>query len=311
MATQGGAVLVGLDWGTTSLRAVLCDADGAPLDRHASANGILAVGQEGFAATFIGAVGPWLDRDPEPVVIASGMITSRNGWIETPYLEPPAGARELAAALVPYDLQDGRRIHFVTGLCCRSPAGVPDIMRGEETQICGCLAAESCEAGLFLLPGTHSKWARVAESRITGFQTFMTGEIYALLLSHSILGRLAADGGEALTDGFRRGVEARRASNHSLLHQLFSARTLALFDRLEATEVADYISGLLIGEEIGSALVAGAGQGIGRVTIVGRGDLAARYERALGILGLESVTAPPDTALRGQLEIARLGGLIP
>jgi 2-dehydro-3-deoxygalactonokinase len=311
MSAAGGGVLVGLDWGTTSLRPVLCDANGAVLDEHASARGILAVGEGSFAATFDEVVGPWLEQNLGAAVVASGMITSRNGWLETPYLEPPAGADELAAAVVPHELGDGRRIHFVTGLCCRSPQGVPDIMRGEETQICGCLATARADEGLFLLPGTHRKWARVAEGRITGCETFMTGEVYALLRAHSILGRLAADGGETLTDGFHRGVEARQASGDSLLHQLFSARTLALFDRLAATEVADYLSGLLIGEEIGSALQAGAERGANRVTIIGREDLAARYEKALGVLGLDSVTAPPGTTARGQLEIARLGGLIP
>ena len=65
-------------------------------------------------------------------------------------------------------------------------------MRGEETQILGVLAASGRGDGLFVLPGTHSKWARVEAGRIVGFATFMTGEVFAALKDHSLLGRLMA-----------------------------------------------------------------------------------------------------------------------
>ncbi|WP_425403646.1 2-dehydro-3-deoxygalactonokinase [Hwanghaeella sp.] len=319
MPTGNSAALIGLDWGTTSLRAHLLDASGAVIERRSSAEGILADHKGGFEGTFGRVAGDWVARAPGLPVIASGMITSRNGWVETPYVRVPAGVDELASSLVPHDLSPASRIHFVCGMDYDPVDGTPDIMRGEETQIAGCLERGSGgegEEGLFVMPGTHSKWVSVRGRRLDKFDTYMTGEVYAVLKGHSILGRLMEKSAGPLGTGFDQGVSARLESDGSLLRHVFSARTMALFDRVAPDQVADYLSGLLIGEEVRSALKdcgsgSGSGSGAGAtVTIVGDGALTERYRRALELAGVAAVPAPEDAAALGHFAIARQAGLI-
>lgn len=288
--------LIGIDWGTTSFRAWRMGAGGKVLEAVGDGPGILAAGAlpGGFRQALQDRIGGWLDGGP---VIASGMITSRNGWVETPYLSLPLDAAALADSLT---LHDG--IHFVTGAVSDPDGPAPDVMRGEETEIIGHLAGGGAD-GLFVLPGTHSKWARARGGRITAFRTVMTGEVFAVLRDHSILGRLIQPG-PGNEDAFRRGVEAGWQDG-ALLGRIFSARTLALLDRLAPQDIADYLSGLLIGDEVAQ----GARDAGGPVTIIGRGDLAARYRIALDMMGIAAVIAPPGMARRGLWEIARIKGL--
>ncbi|WEF24171.1 2-dehydro-3-deoxygalactonokinase [Paracoccus sp. S3-43] len=288
--------LIGIDWGTTSFRAWRMGAAGEVLETASDGPGILAASAVpgGFRQALQDRIGGWLDGAP---VIASGMITSRNGWVETPYLPLPLDAAALADSLT---LHDG--IHFVTGAVSDPDGPAPDVMRGEETEIIGHLAGGGAD-GLFVLPGTHSKWARAEGGRIAAFRTVMTGEVFAALRDHSILGRLIQPG-PGREDAFRRGVEAGRRDG-ALLGRIFSARTLALMDRLAPDHIADYLSGLLIGDEVAQ----GARDASGPVTIIGRGDLAARYRMALDMMGIAAVIAPPGMARRGLWEIARIKGL--
>jgi 2-dehydro-3-deoxygalactonokinase len=173
-------------------------------------------------------------------------------------------------------------------------------MRGEETQIVGSLDKDDPPRRVFVLPGTHSKWVVVENGRIARFATFMTGELFAVLRGHSILGRLMV--GEAhAPDAFRRGVQFAGRAGGGLLKRLFSARTLPLFDKLAAAAVASYLSGLLIGEEIVEAghWIGSPHIATGRPTIVGASSLAQRYAEALAILGIESRTGPDDAAVTG------------
>ncbi|TBN42718.1 2-dehydro-3-deoxygalactonokinase [Paracoccus subflavus] len=289
--------LIGIDWGTTSFRAWRMGPGGEVLETVSDGPGILAAGAlpGGFAQALRDRIGGWLDGAP---VIASGMITSRNGWVETPYLPLPLDANALAAGLT---LHDG--IHFVTGAVSDPDGPAPDVMRGEETEIIGHLAAGGGE-GLFVLPGTHSKWARAEGGRLVAFRTVMTGEVFAALRDHTILGRLIQPGPDSQS-AFRRGVQAGRQDG-ALLGRIFSARTLALMDRLAPDQIADYLSGLLIGDEVAHGVQDAAA---GPVTIIGRGDLAVRYRMALAEMGIAAKIAPPGMARQGLWEIARLRGL--
>lgn len=294
--------LIAIDWGTSSFRAWALAADGTVLAETREGQGILAVPDGDFDCAFQAALGPWLR--PGLPVIAAGMITSRNGWVETPYLPLPLDAGRLAGALVRHRTRAGHEIHFVTGAAL--DGDFPDVMRGEETEVIGQIAATG-QDGLFVLPGTHSKWVRVEGGRITGFQTCMTGEAFAILRQHSILGRLMAPGGAGLDlPAFQRGVVAAKAPG-ALLARVFSARSLALFDRLQPGEIADYLSGLLIGDEIRAGLQAAAGL---PVTIIGRGDLAGRYAHAFDGFGIAASVAPEGMNRRGLYDIAKRGGLI-
>lgn len=288
--------LIGIDWGTTSFRAWRMGQGGEVLETVSEGPGILAAGAlpGGFRQALADSIGPWLDGTP---VIASGMITSRNGWVETPYLPLPLDAAALAGSLT---LHDG--IHFVTGAVSDPDGPAPDVMRGEETEIIGHLAGGGA-GGLFVLPGTHSKWAQAEGGGLVAFRTVMTGEVFGALRDHTILGRLIRPG-PGSEEAFRRGVEAGRQDG-ALLGRIFSARSLALMDRLAGDQIADYLSGLLIGDEVAH----GAQDASGPVTIIGRGDLAARYQTAFEVLGISAQIAPPGMAQRGLWEIARMRGL--
>jgi 2-dehydro-3-deoxygalactonokinase len=267
--------LIAVDWGTSSLRGARLDAAGRVLEEKSAPLGILNVPNGDFAGVFASLFSDWM-KPAGSVCLISGMAGSRQGWAEAPYVSCPAGPDELTRRL--HWIEPGR-IALVPGLSDEQ-GDVPDVMRGEEVQIFGAMRLAGLTEGLFVLPGTHSKWATVQGGRITGFRTFMTGEFYGLLSQHSILARtLEADA--ALDEAvFRRGV-ARAGNGEGLLHNAFGVRALALFGRLSLPESASYLSGLLIGEELRfQELPSGS-----VVIVIGTAALTARYALALGQRG--------------------------
>ncbi len=296
--------LIGIDWGTSSLRAFLISGDGEVLERQSSSEGIMHVANREFEAVFCRIVGQWQSARTLPIV-ASGMITSRNGWLETPYEQLPLGAGDLARALVKHRTSCGVELHFVTGAKTED-GSAPDVMRGEETQIIGASALGMAD-GVFVMPGTHSKWIDVAEDRIEGCSTYMTGEVFVALKEHTILGTLMEDG-PFNAEGFDLGVDAGLKSQSHLLHDLFQVRTLPLMGRIDGKMVADYLSGLLIGSEIAAEV--GNRSEVSAITVIGRNDLADRYESALSTAGLASLCAPDDIVAAGHFQIARSAGLL-
>ncbi len=316
---MAGAALFAIDWGTTSARAYRLEAGGRVAGERSAPLGIQQVKDGAFAAALATLLGDWAgDSAPR---IACGMIGSRQGWAEAPYADCPAAYGELATALVQ---APGGSLAIVPGVTCVDAAGVPDVMRGEETQILGAMAQAAGGDGprrLIVLPGTHSKWAIVADGRIETFATYLTGELFAVLRDHSILGRMMASGaaagpaGAAFDRGVDRGLDRGHAAGTSpngLLHDLFGARTLALFGTLEPAATADYLSGLLIGSELreGRAWAARRGVEGGVATLVGAPALTARYARALARAGTEVAAGPADAAARGLWQIARSAGLV-
>ena len=147
-------------------------------------DGILAVKDGAFDAALESHIGKWDKKLP---IMASGMITSRQGWVELPYVACPAGLQAIAAAVHLHTSKHGRKIYFVPGISTRGLDGAPDVIRGEETQVLGATEGGSEH---FVTPGTHSKWITVKDREITGFSSYMTGEVFALLKTHSILGKL-------------------------------------------------------------------------------------------------------------------------
>lgn len=295
--------LIGIDWGTSSLRAFLIGAGGEVLDQVYRPQGIMHVENGDFEGSFRDLIGPW-DGIQDLPVIASGMITSRNGWVETPYVSVPSGVQDLANALVTHQTSDGTTVTFVTGMTTEHD-GAPDVMRGEETQIIGASALGMSD-GVFVMPGTHSKWITVKGDLIDDYVTFMTGEVFAALRHHTILGTLVEEG-PFQEKAFRMGCAVGLAEGSELLHDLFGVRTLPLFEKIGGEMVEDYLSGLLIGAEVKGADVANIS---GPITIVGRDDLADRYEIALNVAGVESKRAPDDIVARGHFLIAKAAGLL-
>lgn len=305
--------LIAVDWGTSSFRAFLTAADGAVLGVVETPSGILRVVDGQFAAVLQAAIAPWISAHGDLPVLMSGMIGSRQGWHEVPYQPCPVRTGDLARALLrlPEALTQNLRVSIVPGVVTRDASGAPDVMRGEETQIFGALERLGLNAGTFVLPGTHSKWVTVADGAISRFSTYMTGEVFAALKDHTILGRLmrapVSSAGPASGASFLRGVAAAQIAGGPgvLLRLVFSARTLALFGELAAEDIADYLSGLLIGAEIREAAGASA-----EVVVIASDALASRYADAFRSLGIEPVTAPADCAAAGLAALARNAGLI-
>jgi len=296
--------LVGIDWGTSSLRAYLMNSQGAVLDKLESPEGIMKVTDKNFEAVCQRSVAHWLKQDKLPV-IASGMITSRNGWLETPYQSIPADAEQLADALVPLSTDNGLQLHFVTGVSTEH-AGSPDVMRGEETQIVGAIST-GINNGTFVMPGTHCKWVTVCNGRIEDFATYMSGEVYEVLCQYTILGTLMK-ASSFCESRFREGVNKGFEAGSNLLHTLFHVRTLPLFGKMREEEVADYLSGMLIGAEINGATSGAIAEA--PVIIVGRDNLAKRYAIALSVAGFTSHNADEDIVARGHFAIARSAGIL-
>ncbi|MGQ2996999.1 2-dehydro-3-deoxygalactonokinase [Variovorax sp.] len=270
--------LVAVDWGTSSLRGALIAADGTVREERSDARGILAVPAGGFPAVFEQLFGDWM-RESGARCLISGMAGSKQGWVEAPYCACPAGRVEVGRSIIAIDAIPGQRIAMVPGLRDEHD-GVPDVMRGEEVQIFGALSLLGRDEGLFVLPGTHNKWAMVKKGRVTGFRTFMTGEFYALLSQHSILARTLDASAPLDEAAFVEGV-TRADNGQGLLHNAFGARTLALFDRMPRAELASYLSGLLIGEELRTQSLQAAGE----VVLIGSPALTQRYALALRTSG--------------------------
>ena len=307
------AHLIALDWGTSNLRASLLDAHGQALETRSAPGGVMAVQGGQFAQALLALCADWLAQTNCPLM-ASGMIGSRQGWREAPYLDAPTSLVQAARQLitVPVMVADGhaeRLLHIAPGLRCLDSAGEFDVMRGEETQIWGAdLPANSC----CVLPGTHSKWAWLGEGgAIRHFKTFMTGELYGLLTQHSILGRLmvfGAQAGASQHEAFAAGVRLGLRGHAELSHTLFAARTAGLMGRVAPEALPDFLSGILLGAEIGGA-TAGA-EPLQQVTLIGDEALCQRYALALELKGLAVSRASDGATTRGQWLLAGAAGLL-
>ena len=298
-STPAAGRLIALDWGTTTLRAYLLGEGGVVLERRAEPSGILHVPERDFRAVFDRITSEWRARVPGLPAIASGMIGSAQGWIEAPYANMPTDLDSVARALA--TVPDGG-LRIVPGLAQRGDA--PDVMRGEETQLFGAIGRSTAlsSGGVAVLPGTHSKWARLARGRVEGFTTYITGELFGVLSRHSILGRLTEPAADDVPPGsaFRRGVRHARDATRGLANLVFSARSSVLVGDLAASDSLEYLSGVLIGDEVRSGLADGERPRV----LIGEPALCRRYVLALEELGVAGVEVLGDTAPAGLWQIA-------
>jgi len=264
---------------------MLLDAGGRNGAETSSDEGIGSVPPGGHEAAFTRLVAGW----PAVPAIMAGMVGSRNGWREVPYVTCPAGIDEIAAGMTSFEIEGGTRVSIVPGLVVEDD--VSDVMRGEETQVIGALEhSQASGSGLYCLPGTHSKWVRTEGQRITGFRTFVTGETFGLFSTHGLLASLMGSELPFDTASFDAGL-ARSGEPLGLLHHLFSARADVLGGLMGAEALPAFLSGLLIGHEL-RAVPAWVGEGAWpppRLHLVGAPDLTAQYARALTHFG-----TPPD-----------------
>lgn len=326
-AADDQAQLIALDWGTSSLRAYLLGQSGTILSQVSMPSGVMQLKQttkrnlrsnsKAFEKAFEQACGRWLGAMPSLPVLASGMVGSREGWREASYLSVPMDVSELGKHLTKLETTKGKRIQIVPGLVRRGE--LVNVMRGEETQILGALTAlpsHERKKAWICLPGTHSKWACMNGTTIRDFETFMTGEVYAVLCKYTILGRTLKQSPSFLPEAFDLGLQVAETAGHlGVLSNIFSVRGFALTGKLSAEEQADYLSGLLIGHEIAALPVLEAdtdspARELLPVLLAGEPSLCMLYQRALAAKHYTKVTLVADATAHGLWQIAVQAGLV-
>jgi 2-dehydro-3-deoxygalactonokinase len=288
--------LIAVDWGTSNFRAFRVSAEGTVFDRCSSPQGILRVGEGNFEEALRAEVGVWLAAGEKHILLC-GMIGSRQGWVEAEYLPCPVGIAELADAVVPIPFS-GATVRLVPGVIGPDAAGVPELMRGEETAAMGML--DACVGGdLVCFPGTHSKWIQLSDRKIVSFTTCMTGELYGALRKCTILERTMTSSPAVDKTAFHDGV-TRSADPGGLLHHLFGVRTLTLMGQLREEVSASYLSGLLIGHEVRATMPRGS-----HVHLVGAAHLCGLYAQAIEAYGGKATVEDEDAAALGLAAIGR------
>lgn len=290
--------MICVDWGTSQLRAYRLDAHGSAIESRERPEGVLEVQLGGFPAALDAITRGW-EADAD-LVLMSGMVGSRQGWLEVPYVDCPADLTAIAGGVRRVEWRRGATALICPGITCLDDNGVPDVIRGEEVQVMGALAlATDQKVGSILVAGTHAKHVRVKGSVIAGFSTYMTGEIFAVLKEHSILGRTMESGGRDFDEpAFARGV-ARARETGGLLHHLFGVRALVLQGGLAGSAASDYLSGILIGHTL---LAAGPQP---PALVIGAPVLAHRYCRAAAQFGITAYPLASERATLAGLDAVR------
>nr|WP_306266656.1 2-dehydro-3-deoxygalactonokinase [Pararhizobium sp. IMCC3301] len=297
------ADMIAIDWGTTNCRGSLLDANGDVLDTRYAPEGAGGLHADGFESVFERLVDGW----PELPVWICGMAGSRQGWREAPYLPCPALLSELGSRITQLRTASGRIVCIVPGLLYRDSNHNADIMRGEETQIAGLLARQDDFEGLAILPGTHCKWVAVKDGKISRFQTFLTGELYSLLATASILRHsVPADETDIPAEhpAFLRGFDEVISGRVPLVSGLFQIRTQDVLNGAQKDDSAARLSGLMIGAEFAAAETGGwfkgGKQGAQDGFIIGGRGLTPLYAKACELVGIRARTLSGlDASSRG------------
>ncbi|CAN5813087.1 2-dehydro-3-deoxygalactonokinase [soil metagenome] len=290
------ATFVVVDWGTSSFRSWLLSAEGTALAESRGGEGMLhcaaaGAGGTGFAAVLRDHLVRLGAAAGTPVLIC-GMAGARQGWAEAPYLDTPTRLDALHEGARRVDVPGDIRI--LPGIA-QTRTERPDVMRGEETQLLG--VTESDFSGLVCIPGTHSKWVTIDAGTITGFSTYMTGELFAVLSQHSILAHAVEATAAAAVDeaAFRAGLAAALAEPTALPASLFRLRAAQLLGFEQRADGAARLSGLLIGGELADVI---RQHGPRSVRLIGAGALGRLYEAALLAQGLAVTMIDAEDASR-------------
>jgi 2-dehydro-3-deoxygalactonokinase len=294
------AAFIAGDWGTSRLRLSLCDADGGVLESR-EGPGIAEV-QGRAEEAFFEQAASWEKHGKLPVIL-SGMAGSSIGWRATTPLPCPIAPEALARGLLRFSAR-GHAVALTPGLSCRNRLDTSDYMRGEETQILGALRLEpSLSQGrrILCLPGTHTKWVSMRDGVVEHFLTAVSGELYNVVRSHSVLVNSGEDSFDA--GAFAQALERAHAHpDAELVHLLFEVRSRQLSGELAAAQAASYLSGLLIGRDVSGAVKILGAAGI--VTLIGAPRLADLYGAALKAQGTASGKIDGDTAaLQGMIAL--------
>jgi 2-dehydro-3-deoxygalactonokinase len=293
----GQPALAAADWGTSNLRVWLLDRAGAVLAERKSGDGMSTAGARGFANILEGHLAAMGAPAGLPAIVC-GMAGARQGWVEAGYLDVPARIADFASASTPVP-DAPRMVRILPGLAQRNDDR-PDVMRGEETQLAG--AGLGGGDHLVCMPGTHSKWVRVEAGEVAGFRTAMTGELFHVLSTQSILKHSVGDppdAGDASAPAFREALSKAIARPQDLTSMLFRLRAGGLLHDLSQTDAAAALSGMLIGAEIAAART--ETPDARSVTLVASGANGERYDAALRLAGYDVTSVDADVAVRAGL----------
>jgi 2-dehydro-3-deoxygalactonokinase len=286
---------IAVDWGTSNLRVWGRSSSGEILAEASSDRGMAKLDRAGFEPALLDLIDGWLPQGRKTPVIACGMVGARQGWIEVPYRQAPCKPDVQGSFGCP-DADDPRlMVRVLAGIKQGKPA--PDVMRGEETQIAGFLLENPAFDGVLCLPGTHTKWVRISQGEIAEFQTFMTGELFNLLATQSVLRHSVADAGWD-RGAFADSIKSLISEPESFAGRLFSIRADTLISGLGHAEANARLSGTLIGAELAAARHYWQGRD---VSIVGNGAQSELYAE-----GLRALDQSPRMADASRVTLAGL-----
>ena len=269
--------------------------DGTVIAEARSDKGMAQLAPTDFEPVLLDLIDNWLGSEPIEI-IACGMVGSRQGWQEAPYQTVPC--KPLADDLAVAPSNDPRvRMRIVPGLKQDNPA---DVMRGEETQIAGFLAEHSSFDGVLCLPGTHTKWVQISAGEIISFKTFMTGEIFDILATHSVLRHTVSEGWDQ--DAFLDAARDSLSKPELLAQRFFSLRASSLLDGAKPSESRSRLSGGLIGAELAASRPYWLGQNL---AIIGERKLCDIYAAALSDQGVAPLIIDGSGITRAGLTAAR------
>ncbi len=305
MEHHGNDSIIGINWGSSNLRAYLIAPDGRVLDTHEEPAGVATLQRDGMVAAADSIRARWPKAGH---AYAAGMIGSNVGWVDAGYVECPAGVEAVAQRLVPMRIGN-LKLSIVPGMACVRPVdGAPDVMRGEETELLGLLRGGDVDPdAIVALPGTHTKWIQLRDGRVESFMTAMSGELFDRLAGGGLLASIL-EGPGAVGPAFADGLRAGAQGPLGLGALLFGVRARVIRGMLDRAESSSYLRGLLVGAEIGDAmgLFVTIGEGSARASqrpalpVVGSGPVVALYRAALEELGIASqAVASADAVVKG------------
>jgi 2-dehydro-3-deoxygalactonokinase len=262
---------IAVDWGTSNMRAWAMSASGTVLAEANSDQGMGKLDRSGFEPALLAVIKDWIDGPT--TVIACGMVGSRQGWVEAPYAAVPCATLPEGLVQAQTNHPD-LTVYVIPGIKQANPA---DVMRGEETQITGFLARNKNWDGVICLPGTHTKWVHISADEVVSFQTFMTGELFDVIATQTVLRHsIAADGWD--DEAFAQGLDMGLSRPERLAARLFSLRANGLLNDMRGTAARAQLSGLLIGTELAAAKPYWLGQ---QIAVIGDSKLSKLYVDAL------------------------------
>ena len=267
-----------IDWGTTNFRAFAMSKEHELLDSITLAIGLLNIEKDDFSSTLKQVLENLIGKHYKQLpVFMAGMVGSSQGWVNVDYVSTPVSLRELVSGCHRFILPWGAKAYIYPGVSHQYSNSKFDVMRGEEVQAFGFSHLINCDSALIILPGTHSKHISLNHNKIDAVTSYLTGELFSLLLGHSILGRGLPDSQIMYQKAFIRGV--REAQQGEFSQRIFLARTHLLFEQLLAEEVSDYLSGMLIGFELRNI------DKHHKIHLVGADDLCEKYQLAATEMG--------------------------